>query len=93
MALVLKGSLGCMSNHAVDDASNARFVYKSWVSPVSNTVESCYLMSKKQGEKHGEVLSHYTSGSADRHSIAPRGHVAGVNHIADKDLEEVPALV
>ena len=61
--LVLKGSLGCMSNHAVDDASNARFVYKGWISPISQCVESCWLVSRKKGGKHTEVASYYTTTS------------------------------
>ena len=93
VVLVLKGSLGCMSNHAVDRASNARYVYKRWMSPISGCVESCWLVARENGEKHTEVLGHYTWGSADRHGIGPRNHVAGVNHIADKDLEEVLELV
>jgi serine/threonine protein kinase len=91
--LVIKGSLGCMSNHSVDDSSVAKFALKGWHSPVSGHLESCWLVARKDGKKHMEITTHYTPGAADRHGIPPRGLVPGGNEIADEDMAQVPAVV
>ena len=91
--LVLKGSLGCMSNHSVDESSVAKYAYKGWYSPVSGHFESCWLVARKDGKKHVEITTYYTPGAADRHGIPPRGLVPGGNEIADEDMAAVPAVV
>jgi serine/threonine protein kinase len=91
--LVLKGSLGCMSNHAVEDSSVARFLLRDWRSPVSGHIESCWLQARKDGEKHMEITTSYTSGAADRHGIPPRGLVPGGNEIAEEDMAKVSLVV
>ena len=59
--LVLKGSLGCMSNHAVEGSNVATFVFQDWISPISEHTESCWLGARKPGQKHLEITTNYAA--------------------------------
>jgi hypothetical protein len=84
---VIKGSLGCFSNHK-EHNSLASFVHRDVISPVSGHSKSIHLKAKQSAVQHDEITSFYTPGSARRHDIPREDVIAGCNNITDAQLTE-----